>query len=44
MSQEPNAESLALLEKLVEALKRKGICTEEDLTLRQQAAERANPD
>jgi nitrile hydratase len=44
MSHQPNAESLALLEKLVEALKRKGICTEEDLALRQRAAERANPE
>lgn len=44
MAHEPNAESIALLEKLVEALKRRGIATEEDITIRRQSAERATPE
>lgn len=44
MAHEPNAESLALLEKLVEALKRRGIATEEDIAIRRQSAERATPE
>ena len=41
---EPTAESVALLEKLVAALKRKGIATEEDIAIRRTSAERANPE
>ena len=43
-SNEPNAQSVALLEKLVSALKRRGIATEEDIAFRRQAAERATPE
>ncbi|MCU0888022.1 MAG: nitrile hydratase subunit alpha [Rubritepida sp.] len=41
---EPSPESVALLEKLVAALKRRGIATEEDIALRRAAAERATPE
>jgi hypothetical protein len=44
MSHEPNADSVALLEKLVDALKRRGIATEEDIAFRRHAAERATPE
>jgi nitrile hydratase len=43
MSHEPNGESLVLLDKLVAALKRRGVCTEEDLVAREESAGRASP-
>ena len=44
MSQQPTAESLALLDKLVAALKARGICTEDDLVAREDSAGRASPE
>jgi len=41
---DPRPENVALLEKLVAALKARGIVTEEDIALRQTNAERANPE
>lgn len=41
---EPRPESVALLEKLVAALKSRGIVTEEEITRRRTIAERANPE
>lgn len=43
-SREPSPESVALLEKLVAALKRRGVCTEEDIARARAAAERATPE
>ena len=40
----PQAENLALLDKLVAALKKRGIVTEEEIAFRQSIAERANPE
>jgi nitrile hydratase len=40
----PLPENLALLDKLVAALKKRGIVTEEEIALRQSIAERANPE
>ena len=40
---DPRPENVALLEKLVAALKARGIVTEEEIALRQTIAERANP-
>jgi nitrile hydratase len=40
----PRPESVALLEKLVAALKSRGIVTEEEITRRRTIAERANPE
>lgn len=39
----PRAESLALLEKLEAALKRRGVVTEEEIVFKQTVADRANP-
>ena len=44
MSHEPTAESLRLLDNLVAALKRRGICTEADLVAREEATGRASPE
>ncbi|WP_207541227.1 nitrile hydratase subunit alpha [Sabulicella rubraurantiaca] len=44
MAGEPTAESIALLEKLVAALKRRGIMTEEDIQARVASADRASPE
>jgi nitrile hydratase len=41
---DPRPESIALLEKLVVALKARGIVTEEEIALRKTIAERANPE
>ncbi len=41
---DPRPESVALLEKLVAALKARGIVTEEEIALRKTIAERANPE
>ena len=41
---EPRPESVALLDKLVAALKSRGIVTEEEIARRQTIAERANPE
>ncbi len=41
---QPRPESVALLDKLVAALKSRGIVTEEEITLRRTIAERANPE
>jgi hypothetical protein len=41
---DPRPESVALLEKLVAALKLRGIVTEEEIALRKTIAERANPE
>ncbi|MBY0337745.1 MAG: nitrile hydratase subunit alpha [Acetobacteraceae bacterium] len=40
----PSAENIALLEKLVAALKRRGIVTEEEIARRRETAERASPE
>lgn len=42
-TQPPRAESLALLEKLEAALKRRGIVSDEEIAFKQQVADRANP-
>lgn len=42
-NQPPRAESLALLQKLEAALKRRGIVTEEEIAQKQASADRANP-
>ena len=42
-TQPPRAESLALLEKLEAALKRRGIVSDEEIARKQAAADRANP-
>lgn len=39
----PRAESLALLEKLEAALKRRGIVSDEEIAFKQEVADRANP-
>lgn len=44
MAGTPLPESVELLEKLVAALKRRGVLTEEDIQLRQTLAERGNPE
>jgi len=44
MAGTPLPESVELLEKLVAALKRRGVLTEEDIQLRQALAERGNPE
>jgi nitrile hydratase len=44
VSHEPTAESLRLLDNLVAALKRRGICTEEDLVAREESTARASPE
>ncbi len=41
---QPRPESVALLDKLVAALKSRGIVTEEEIALRRTIAERANPE
>jgi nitrile hydratase len=41
---DPRPESVALLDKLVAALKARGIVTEEEIALRKTIAERANPE
>lgn len=41
---DPRPESVALLEKLVAALKTRGIVTEDEIALRKTIAERANPE
>ena len=41
---DPRPDNVALLEKLVAALKARGIVTEEEIALRQTIAERANPE
>jgi nitrile hydratase len=41
---QPRPESIALLDKLVAALKSRGIVTEEEIALRRTIAERANPE
>lgn len=42
-NQPPRAESLALLAKLEAALKRRGIVSEEEIALKRESADRANP-
>jgi len=42
-NQPPRAESLALLEKLEAALKRRGIVSDEEIAFKQSVADRANP-
>lgn len=44
MSAEPSPESLALLEKLVGALTRRGLCSEAELAQRQATTDRATPE